>query len=464
MQAMKYSKRILQVITIVMVIISVYACIEPEPLKEENYNEWFSGGSQTVFEKGAGAYGTMFPNLTQEREAVHEIGDMAFSSTFVTAPATINPGLGPIFNNVSCTSCHINDGRGKPPGNNEQISSLLIRLSIPGTDAHGGPNPAPGFGGQLQQRAVFGVKPEAFVKIDYAEQQYQFTDGEGYSLRFPTYTLQDPYIDLPAGLMISPRVAPPVFGLGLLEAVDEAEIIALADPADRNGDGISGKANYGWSVLKGKRMLGRFGWKAANPSLIQQSAGAYNEDMGITSFVFPKESSSGQEQYDGLDDEYEVSDSLLNAVAFYVRSLAVPARRNANDAQVLAGKMIFKAAKCSACHVPRLQTATNVAFPEISNQTIFPYTDLLVHDMGDDLADNRPDFDADGHEWRTSPLWGIGLTQVVNGHQNFLHDGRARTLMEAVMWHGGEAEASRNYVKNLSKTDRESLIKFIESL
>jgi CxxC motif-containing protein (DUF1111 family) len=461
---MQKSKIIVRLGIVAAGIIAIYSCTEPDALTESDYSEWLSGGSQTIFDNGAGAFGTAFPGLTDARESVHEIGDIAFEQTFVSAPALINPGLGPIFNNVSCTSCHINDGRGKPPVNGEQISSLLIRVSIPGTDAHGGPNPAPGFGGQLQQRAIFGAVPEALMKIDYTENQYAFADGETYSLRTPTYTLESPYIPLPAGLMISPRVAPPVFGLGLLEAVDESSILALADEQDLNKDGISGKPNYAWNIVEGKKTLGKFGWKAANPSILQQSAGAYNEDMGITSFVFPHESSTGQSQYDGLDDEYEVSDSILYAVEFYIRTLAVPARRNADDAMVLQGKKIFTEAKCVACHVPRLRTKVDVSFPEISNQVIFPYTDMLVHDMGTGLADNRPDYDATGQEWRTAPLWGIGLTRVVNGHQNFLHDGRARTLMEAIMWHGGEAEQSKEYIRTISGSDRAALIKFLESL
>jgi len=457
-------KVIIRVSILLGALVSIYSCIEPEPLEESDYNEWLSGGSQTVFDNGAGAFSSIFPNLAETREEVHEVGDLAFEQTFITAPSPINPGLGPIFNNVSCTSCHINDGRGKPPADGEQISSLLIRLSIPGTDLHGGPNPVPGFGGQLQQRGIFGSSPEALMKIEYVEQQHQFADGETYTLRYPTYTLESPYTTLPGDLMMSPRIAPPVFGLGLLEAIDEVDILALADVDDTNGDGISGKPNYAWNVAKGNKTLGRFGWKAANPSLLQQSAGAYNEDIGITSFIFPSESSHGQSQYDGLADEYEVSDSILHAVEFYIRTLAVPARRNADHEDVLAGKKIFVDAKCAVCHVPRLRTKTDVSFPEISNQVIFPYTDMLVHDMGPDLADNRPDFDANGQEWRTSPLWGIGLTRVVNGHQNFLHDGRARTLTEAIMWHGGEAAQSKEFVITLSKADRDALIKFLESL
>lgn len=463
---MRKDKIILRFALLIAILIIVYSCIEPELQKELAFNEWLSGGSQTVFNRGGSAFGTPFPKLTIGRQEVHEVGDGAFSATFVSAPSVIRPGLGPAFNNVSCSSCHIADGRGKPPGVGEQLSSLLIRISIPGSDPHGGPNPVPGFGGQLQQRSIFGVTPEASVNIQYTEHQYQFADGNTYSLRVPMYTLQNPYTPLPSDIMISPRVAPPVHGLGLLEAVSEADILAHADETDSNGDGISGRANYGWNIIEGKRTLGRFGWKAANPSIVQQTAGAYNEDMGITNFVFPKESTFNQPQYDdhSYGYQYEVSDSLLYSVAFYIRTLAVPARRNADNATVLQGKKIFADANCSACHVPRFRTRVDVAFPEISNQVIFPYSDMLIHDMGDDLADNRPDFEASGKEWRTPPLWGIGLTQIVNGHNNFLHDGRARTLLEAVMWHGGEGEQSKEYVLHLSKSERDALIKFLESL
>ncbi len=449
-----------------MAVIAIVAdsCTDPSPRAESAYNEWLAGGSQTVFDKGVSAFSTMFPELNPNRQEVHGVGDGAFGATFVSAPAPIRPGLGPIFNNVSCTSCHIGDGRGKPPSSGEPISSLLIRLSVPGEDPHGGPNPVPGFGGQLQQRAIFGVQPEAGVDVLYTEHADQFNDGTPYSLRFPTYTLTNPYQPLPAGLMISPRIAPPVFGLGLLEAVAEDDILSHADPDDRDGDGISGKPNYVWDLVGSKKVIGRFGWKANNPTLLQQSAGAYNQDMGITNFVFPQESSSGQIQSGESGSKFEVSDSLLTSVAFYIRSLAVPARRNADDQQVLHGKALFSQARCSACHVPRLTTATNVAFPEISNQTIFPYTDLLVHDMGPDLADGRPDYNANGQEWRTAPLWGIGLTNVVNGHNNFLHDGRARSLMEAILWHGGEAQPARDAVRSMTKSDRDALIKFLESL
>jgi len=264
--------------------------------------------------------------------------------------------------------------------------------------------------------------------------------------------------------MYSARMAPPVHGLGLLEQIDESTLLSFSDENDLNGDGISGKPNYAWDDKQQKMMIGRFGWKCEAPTLDQQVAGAYNEDMGITSYILKRESSYGQAQYDNYHDEPEVPDSIINSVIFYIRTLAVPARRKIADPAVVRGKEIFAEAKCVSCHIQTAKTKTDVRFPEASNQTIHAYTDLLLHDMGSGLADNRPTYNATGTEWRTPPLWGIGLTQIVNGHNYFLHDGRARSLMEAVMWHGGEAQQSVNYVKGLSSSDRDALVAFLKSL
>lgn len=456
-------KAFIRVAAVLALAIVACSCIEPDERMEAPSDEWLAGGSQTIFNKGASAFSTQFPDLSAGRSRVHGIGDGAFGATFVSAPAPINPGLGPIFNNVSCTSCHVSDGRGKPPLAGEQNTSLLIRLSIPGNGEHGAPNPVPGFGLQLQQRSIFGSAPEASFRVEYTEVEVTMGDGTKYSLRRPEYIIEKAYIPLPSDVMISPRIAPPVFGLGLLEAVEDSDILSRADENDTDHDGISGRPNHVWDLEKQQFVVGRFGWKANNPNLLQQSANAYNEDMGITNFLFPKENSFGQSQ--GISHEsYDVSDSLLHSVTFYVRTLAVPARRNANDTEVLRGKALFNQAGCTSCHTPRLKTRTDVAFPEISNQTVYPYTDLLLHDMGEDLADDRPDFEASGSEWRTAPLWGIGLTRVVNGHNNFLHDGRARSLMEAILWHGGEAGPAKEKVRALSKEDRDNLIRFLESL
>ena len=423
-----------------------------------------SGGSQTVFDAGAGAFGHEFPEMGGAALELHGIGDLQFEQTFVSAPAPMNPGLGPVFNSVSCTSCHIGDGRGKPPSPGEQPISMLFRLSVPGADAHGGPAPMPGFGGQLQPRAIFGAQPEAGVVLAWTEGPVTLPDGEVVYLRSPQVTFTDPYAPFPADARWSPRVAPPVFGLGLLEAIADEDVKAQADEGDANGDGISGRVNTVWDMKTQREAVGRFGWKAEQPTLLQQSAAAYNEDMGITNPLFPEESSLGQPQYDGLQDDIELTDSVLHAVVFYVRTLAVPARRNTDDPQVLRGEALFSSSKCDRCHVPEQRTAVNVAFPPVSNQRILPFTDMLLHDMGPALSDGRPSFGAEGSEWRTPPLWGIGLTQVVNGHQNFLHDGRARSMLEAVLWHGGEAQQSNDAVRAMTIEERAALLAFLNAL
>lgn len=440
------------------------ACKKPKTIADENTDEWYSGGKQTTFNSGSSAFGQPFSNLGTLKENLHGFGDGSFSAVFNSDKTQRNHGLGPIFNNQSCGSCHIADGRGKAPNAGESLSSLLLRISISGENAYGGPNPVPGFGGQLQQRGIFGIAPEANVSVSYTENSFQFNDGETYSLRQPKFTITNPYIPLPADLMVSARMATPVFGLGLLEAIEESSILLKADESDADGDGISGKPNYAYDVQSKTYKLGRFGWKAAQTTIIQQSAGAYVEDMGITNMIFQSESSYGQSQYDNSEKGYELGDSTLYAVAYYIKTLCVPGRRDAKNADVLNGKKLFSSMGCAKCHTPMQQTATDVVFPELSNQTIFPYTDLLLHDMGSDLADNRPDNKATGNEWRTSPLWGIGLTGTVNGHNNFLHDGRARNLTEAILWHGGEAEAAKNNFKNAGKADRAAILRFLNSL
>ncbi len=423
-----------------------------------------SGGAQTVFDAGSGAFGHAFPEMSGAANELHGIGDMQFEQTFVSAPAPLNPGLGPVFNSVSCTSCHIGDGRGKPPEPGEQPISMLFRVSVPGADAHGAPLATPGFGGQLQPRSIFGTQPEALVSITWTENTVALGDGEVVHLRSPQSTFTNAYTAIPADMMYSARVAPPVFGLGLLESIHTQDILSRTDEADANGDGISGRANTVWDILAGQEALGRFGWKAEQPTLLQQSAGAYSEDMGVTNPWFPQESTFGQPQHDGLQDDVEITDSVLHAVAFYVRTLAVPARRNTEEPEVIRGEELFVSAKCDRCHVPEQRTAVNVAFPPLSNQRIFPYTDLLLHDMGPALSDHRPSYRAEGAEWRTPPLWGIGLTQAVNGHQNFLHDGRARSLLEAVLWHGGEAQQSADAVRMMTATERAALLAFLSAL
>ena len=456
---------------ILLLAILLIACGSESPVAVESTPVFstseLSGGETTVFDASSHAFSIPAPNLSAAALAKHLKGDVEFEAVFVTAPAVVNPGLGPIYNNVSCINCHSRDGRGRPPDSGEALVSLLFRLSLPkeeGSMDGKPPTPVPGFGRQLNNRSVVGANPEGKVKIDYTEQTLTTADGTRVHLRYPNYTLTETYQPLPEEVEVSPRVAPAVFGLGLLEAVPENAILAYADEADADGDGISGKPNFVLDVVQQCYTLGRFGWKANQPTLLQQVAAAYNDDMGITTSLFLTENSAGQPQLTEHGTMPEVSDEILEVVTFYVQTLAVPARRDIDDPQVEQGEQLFAKAQCASCHVPTLRTGVLAGVPSVSNQTIHPYTDLLLHDMGPGLADNRPDFHANGSEWRTPPLWGIGLVERVNGHTNFLHDGRARNLMEAILWHGGEADASRQVVEQMSKTERDALIAFLESL
>ena len=424
----------------------------------------YAGGATTIFAENSTAYRNPAANIFGAELVLHLEGDAQFEQAFVTAPAQVNNGLGSIFNNTSCVSCHPKDGRATFPNNLTNLSGLLLRASINGVDEHGGPNPVPGFGTQIQNQAVFGTLPEARYQIAFETKSEILADGITVSLRKPIITLFETYMAFPANAMLSPRLATPVFGLGLLEAIPENNLLALQDLSDANGDTISGKANYVWDPTTSQLAIGRFGWKAGAPNVLVQCAGAYVDDMGVTNYVFPNESGANQfNGQDGLNDDPEISDAILNQVAFYCKTLGVPAPRNITSQSVKSGARIFEDIDCAKCHTPKQQTGMH-SISALANQTIFPYTDLLLHDMGEDLADNRPDFLATGNEWKTRPLWGIGLTQMVNGHTYFLHDGRARNITEAILWHGGEAQNSKNKFKQLSTKDRNDLLSFINSL
>ena len=255
--------------------------------------------------------------------------------------------------------------------------------------------------------------------------------------------------------------------MGLLEAIPETRILELADVDDANRDGISGRPNYVWNVQKGEVALGRFGWKANQPTLEQQAASAFLGDIGITSNIFPGENCPPSQvacSRAANGGSPEIPDECLGKVVLYVQTLAVPAMRDAEVDTVKQGARLFVQTQCSVCHTPRHETGDFHQVEPLHNQVIFPYTDLLLHDMGPSLADNRPDGQASGSEWRTPPLWGIGLVETVNGHTMFLHDGRARSLEEAVLWHGGEAEGSGQLFMELTAEQRSALIRFLESI
>ncbi len=458
-----------------MVLVVVYACKNKstEEATSSLYDpaEEYPGGTGTVFDFSTNAFGHAVPILDNEGEDKFVVGNSFFRNNWVIAPSstTARDGLGPFLNAKSCSGCHAEDGRGRPQVTLNEVSGLLMRLSIPGADIHNEPLADANYGGQLSDHAISGVDAEGSIQITYTNIDGMYSDGTVYSLQDPTYQLINlKYGSLSASMLFSPRVAQQMPGLGLLEAIDESTLLSFADINDANGDGISGKPNYVWDVESQTNRIGRFGWKANQPSLKQQTAGAFLGDIGITSSLFPNENLTSDQTtlYGSLSNggSPELTASVFENVTYYSSTLAVPGRRNAQDATVLQGKQLFLTIKCNSCHVPSMKTGVHPAIPELSNQKIFPYTDLLLHDMGVALADNRQDFDATGLEWRTPPLWGIGLIQTVNKHTNLLHDGRARNVEEAILWHGGEAENSKLKFKKLTKSQRNALIKFVNSL
>ena len=429
-----------------------------------------SGGAATVQATTRQAFGQPLPHLTADQETRFFVGNSFFNRNWVSAPAstTARDGLGPLFNARSCSACHLHDGRGRPPAPGEDMLSMLVRLSVPGGDSRHGVVPEPVYGDQFNGFAVPGVPPEGRALVTYEEMPGAYEDGEPFSLRRPTYTFSDlQYGPMHSDTLLSPRVAPAMVGLGLLEAVPEAALLASADPHDADGDGISGRPNRVWDKARQQTVMGRFGWKANQPSVAQQVAGAFLGDIGITSPLFPDENCTPaavacRQALNGGSPE--LPERLLAHVVFYSRTLAVPARRNSQLPQVRRGRKLFDDAQCNACHTPTLHTGAVPGLPDLSEQVIHPYTNLLLHDMGDRLADNRPDFEASGSEWRTPPLWGIGLLETVNRHTFLLHDGRARNLAEAILWHGGEAEDSKEYFRRMPSKDREALLQFLNSL
>lgn len=448
--------------------------------------EEMSAGAATVrVRRNADAFSQPSGNISFEDELNFKVGNGLFRKLWVSSPSSTlaSDGLGPLYNARSCQRCHIKDGRGHPPqAEDTNAISMFLRVSIPGTandniaeiEDYIATRPEPTYGSQLQDFAVQGHPAEYALGVTYSDEIITLSDGETATLRHPTYEATNlGYGAMHPDAMFSPRVAPQMIGLGLLEAIPAADIMALTDPDDANGDGISGRANIVWSAQYDQPILGRFGLKAGSPTIREQSAAAFAGDIGISSPLFPNgagECTDAQTEcqtatHGDQDDRItEVDDQGLDLVTFYSRNLGVPARRDVDDPDVLRGKAVFYQTGCIACHQPSFVTHRLVDQPEQSFQLVWPYTDMLLHDMGAGLADNRPEARATGTEWRTPPLWGIGLTEQVSGHTYFLHDGRARSLLEAVLWHGGEAQAQRDAVVTLPKADRDALIRYLESL
>ncbi|MGB0661191.1 MAG: di-heme oxidoredictase family protein [Mangrovicoccus sp.] len=421
------------------------------------------------------------PSLAPQARFQFELGKALFEKLWVAAPSSTraSDGLGPLYNARSCGQCHRREGRAHPPAPGEAHLGFVLKFFPPD----------PVYGRQLQDLAVLGQAPEGQFDIIYDSISVALADGETVTLRKPRYELRDlAYGPLANGTQISPRVAPQMIGLGLIEAIPAADILALADPSDRDGDGISGRAHMVWSAEYGQDMLGRFGLKADEPTVASQSAAAFATDIGISTPLHPAHAGDctaaqpdclgaphgNDQEREGL----EIDSEAMAVLVHYARNLAVPARRDPAAKDVLRGKELFYEIGCPACHQPKFVThrlSEAAGDQALDNQAqsfqlIWPYSDFLLHDMGDGLADAETDPQPDpgsdnlAREWRTPPLWGIGLTKLVTGRQSFLHDGRARNLLEAVLWHGGEAAAQRDQVAALPKPDRDALIRFLESL
>lgn len=439
--------------------------------------------------KGRNVFTHYSANMTFEKRLDFKLGEALFQRLWVTAPTRTKTadGLGPLFNSRACNGCHIRNGRGHPADENapdEGATSMLLRLSIPPQtadqlrdhlDGKIATLPDPVYGGQFQDFSVPGIAAEGRVNVHYETIDIALAGGETVTLRKPEYQMTDlAYGPLHPDVMVSPRLAPPMIGLGLLEAIPEETLLAAADPQDADGDGISGRVNHVWDIAKGQLAIGRFGWKAGMPSLDQQNQNAFQFDIGLSTPLYPNGSGDCTETQtaclnapNGNDPEFENLEAhtqITDLVLYYTRNIAPPARPDADAPDVIAGQKIFETIGCASCHTPRYQLPERNDMMEQSGQVIWPYSDLLLHDMGDGLADHRPEAQASGREWRTPPLWGIGRAKQIDPRAQFLHDGRARSILEAVLWHGGEAEAARNAVTMLPPSERRELLAFLKSL
>lgn len=444
------------------------------------------GGEGSVAKHAFWSFSQPMANLDSIEKSEFYAGRALAQQPWVKAPSstTSRDGLGPLYNARTCLACHINGGRGVLPESGKiRITQGLVRLSIPGENPVLGVVPEPTYGDQLQTQSTAlahqlslsdyserDVRPEAYVYIDWQFEDFNYPDGTHAQLRKPNLRIENlGYGALDPNVLISFRNAPALHGTGLLEQIAEADLLHNIEQQQKRAN-LSGRINQVWNPETQKAALGRMGWKANKPSVKVQSAAAFQGDVGISNPLFPKQPcEAGQKnclhQINGNDhDGFEISGDLLDKVAYFVQHIGVPESRNSGDAEVVAGKKLFAEAGCVNCHRPSYITKKNSQFPRLSEQEIWPYTDLLLHDMGEALADHRPDFLATGREWRTPPLWGVGISQAVNGSGLLLHDGRARSVEEAILWHGGEAAASKDKFIHFSKSERESVIKFVESL
>ncbi|MEM6730196.1 MAG: di-heme oxidoredictase family protein [Myxococcota bacterium] len=453
------------------------------------------GATSTRFEP-APSFALPAANLPESARPHFYAGRALAHQPWVKAPTTTDArdGLGPLYNARTCLACHVNGGRGRvPESSHEMLVQGVVALSVPGRDPIAGVVPEPRYGAQLQSQSVAlahqlraalnpvelaslgrestGAAPEAYPYLRYTEEDFVYPDGHVVALRRPSLELRDlNYGAMSEQVRTSVRVAPPILGAGLIDAIPQSAIHANEDPNDRDGDGISGRVNQVWDFDAKKPAPGRFGWKANRANLRIQVAAALAGDMGITNPVFPKQPCSSAQTACALGPHgpdangHEINEKLLELVVEFNRNLGVPLRRKADHPMVQRGRTVFYAANCQSCHAPSYVTRRDEERAQLSEQTIWPYSDFLLHDMGPNLADGRDEYAASGSEWRTAPLWGVGLSRAVNGAAGLLHDGRARTVEQAILWHGGEARTSREHFVALPSDDRAALIAFVKSL
>ncbi|ESX85733.1 di-heme oxidoredictase family protein [Mesorhizobium sp. LSHC412B00] len=449
--------------------------------KPESFETMQGGAGTSRKQVDRDAFSQPSENITFEEQGNFKLGNALFRKNWVSSPSSTqaSDGLGPLFNERACQNCHLKDGRGRPPAADSRTTSMFLRLARDASTAeekteiaaHKVLNfPDPVYGAQLQELAVPGLKGEGRMYVDYREEKVTLGDGSIVSLRKPSYSVDGlGYGPLDPRTTLSPRLTPPMIGLGLIEQIAPADLLAHADPDDR--DGISGKPNMVRDLSSGQLTLGRFGWKAQTASIRQQAADAFAGDIGISTPEEPShwgDCTAAEEACLAMPNgvqkrlgPVEAPPPVMDLVTFYSQNLAVPARRDVGAPAVLAGKKLFYEMGCIACHTPKFVTMRGNKAQAF--QLIWPYSDFLLHDMGPGLADGQAVGDATGSEWRTPPLWGIGLTKTVNGNAFFLHDGRARTLAEAILWHGGEGQKARDRFADANTADRDALIKFLES-
>jgi CxxC motif-containing protein (DUF1111 family) len=451
------------------------ALVAPEDFDLPQPFEGLSGGAGGIrADDSRDVFSEPSANMAFDRLMDFQLGNALFRKLWVAAPSSTkaSDGLGPLYNARSCENCHIRDGRGMMPGPRQVPMGLLVRLGMVGDGVlPGAPVPPhPVLGYQVQTFAAPGLAAEAVLGLEWAEESVTLADGMVVSLRRPLVSVTGA-----EGAALSARLAPQMIGLGLLEAIPFLTLAERVDPEDADGNGISGRLNMVWSAAHQQMLPGRFGWKAGRATMADQTASALFGDMGLSNPLVPLPQGdctaaqkdclalpNGQDA--GVRDGLEVDQASFDLINFYSRNLAVPRRRDEGDPQVLQGKALFNAIGCVDCHRPAYVTHALPERPEQSFQLIWPYSDLLLHDMGPGLADDLPEGLAAGSEWRTAPLWGLGLTAQVSGQFTLLHDGRARSILEAVLWHGGEAQGPRDMVVSMPAEDRAALLKFLESL